>query len=118
MFSGCYRLPSQFANARPDCVNGVVYMGSAGEGLKANLELPVLSICGSRDPFTLGVVSRTGSVQKNCFQVQITVHRLRCVKHAAAEVGTPRSRLVLNPPAGCRALILCCSIAFFHLCEH
>ncbi|CAM9961673.1 unnamed protein product [Ectocarpus fasciculatus] len=43
-----------FTEARPECVNGVVYMGGGGKptGKIANLDLPSLVIRGSRDPFT------------------------------------------------------------------
>lgn len=43
-----------FTEARPECVNGVVYMGGGGKptGKLANHGLPSLVIRGSRDPFT------------------------------------------------------------------
>lgn len=45
---------AQFTQARPECVNGVVFMGGGYRtgGKLAKMDLPALLIRGSRDPFT------------------------------------------------------------------
>lgn len=58
----CLLVPPQFTNARPDCVDGVVYMGAPNGGLEANLKIPMLFIFASRDSFTQDAVSRSQQV--------------------------------------------------------
>lgn len=46
--------PHQFTAARPECVDGVVFMGGGAKmkGNLAKLDIPSLLIRGSRDPLT------------------------------------------------------------------
>lgn len=67
----CFPVSPQFTNARPDCVDGVVYMGSPSAGLESSLKLPVLYILGSRDSFTLDAVSRSQQVRS--FETELAV---------------------------------------------
>lgn len=45
----------QFTTGKPECVHGVVFMGSGNRtgGRLATIDVPALVIRGSRDPFTL-----------------------------------------------------------------
>lgn len=61
-----HRLIVQFTEARPEFVNGVVYIagGCRNTGKLAKVDLPALVIRGSRDPFTPEKVTPTTAVDR------------------------------------------------------